>query len=373
MATILQLMVLEDDDDQYQTYSDTADDLNDEQVIYNLTRMKSAPEARDALLSSNFDCAIIDLNLDTSNPQEASGNGVLSEILKSHRFPVFVVSGNLGHLLPSIQGSVSTFLKLYDREKPNDEIFSEMKKIYLTGITDILGGRGDIEKKLGEIFWNHLANDLDVWTEKDNLHESALLRYTVSHLSEYLDTPSDQSGYYHEAEFYIKPPIREHIASGDIVQKGDMRYIVLSPACDISVRGIDDKEKPLINAKRITLAKLIKIQRQDFVDHGIIKETTNSSSRESALSKIITGQSDKHVFLPGYKMLHPSVADLQNLYSIDFDEYQSDYERIATVSSPFLKDIQAKFSAYYGRQGQPELNKGELIKEYKKELSPPVK
>lgn len=34
---------------------------------------------------------------------------------------------------------------------------------------------------------------------------------------------------------------------------------------------------------------------------------------------------------------------------------------IASINSVFHKDIQARFSHYYGRQGQPQLNKDEII------------
>jgi len=369
MTKVISLMIVEDDDDQYEIYRDAADDLSDDSVKWNLTRLKTAEEARSSLLSSEFDCAIVDLNLDPNDPSDSSGNDILSNIVGCHRFPVFVVSGNLGHLSVEIREKESSFLKFFDRDKPNVEIFNEIRQVYLTGITQILGGRGLIEENLGEIFWKHLANDLDVWPDKSDGQGKALLRYTVSHLSEYLDIPSGMDAFYHEAEFYIKPPIREYIATGDIVEKDDVRYIVLSPACDINVRGIDANGKPIINAKRIALAKLIKVQREDFIENGIIKNESNSGDRASALGKIVKGQSEKHIFFPGYKMLYPSVVDLQNLYSIGFDDYLAEYVRIATVSSPFLKDVQSRLSAYYGRQGQPDLNKEALIKQYKKNLS----
>jgi len=369
MSTTIRLLVVEDDEGQYETYSDTAEELRngDNGIQFELIRKTSSQDAQIALLSNDFDAAIVDLNLDATDSTEASGNDILEKIIGSHRFPVFVVSGNLGKLNEGIREKESLFLKCYDRDKPNKEIFDEIQNICGTGITRILGGRGLIEQKLAEIFWNHLAGDLDVWLESQNSSEKALLRYTVSHLSEYLDMPSEEKEFYSEAEFYIKPPIRKTIATGDIVEKDKERFILLSPACDIAIRGSD--EEPVINANRLTLARLIKVDRSSFIENNIIKDVTNGSGRESILKKIIHAQQDKYIFLPEYKELDASVVDLQNLYTIDFDQYRKFYKRIATIAGPFLKDIQSRFSSYYGRQGQPDLNKDGLLKKHKNDLS----
>jgi len=373
MSFEINLLIVEDDDDQYELYYETAEDFNknNQDFKFSITRKSDFDDAHEALLSRSFDAAIVDLNLKASEASEASGNKVLEKIVGDLRFPVFVVSGNLNMLDPVYEDKRSSFLKFYNRVDSNSDIFEEIRNIYSTGITRILGGRGEIESRLSEIFWNHLANDLDVWINKTISSEKALLRYALSHLNEYLDLSSDDRSFYEEAEFYIKPPIREHIATGDIIEsKNDaFRYIVLSPACDVEVRDIVEG-RPVINAKRITISKLINVDRGDFLANNIIREETNSSARESIISEIINGKRDKYHFLPEYKDLKSSVTDFQNLYAISFDEYLSDFNRIATVSGSFLKDIQCRFSSYCARQGQPDLNKDELVKKLKSKLSP---
>jgi hypothetical protein len=364
------LLIVEDDDFQYETYSDTASEMcsSQENVRFILTRKTNASSAKQALLSKGFDAAIVDLNLKASETQEASGNDVLKEIIGNLRFPVFVVSGNLNMLIPEIESKKSSFLRFYDRDTENKIIFQEIEKICLTGITRILGGRGLIEDKLTDIFWNHLANDLDVWTSKDTPSEKALLRYTVSHLSEYLDLSTGDTEYYEEAEFYIVPPIRQYISTGDIIEKDEIRYIVLSPACDITVRRVDAGGNPVINANRILIAKLIAFDRDKLLETGIIKGADGTKAVKSAIEKIIKGQQEKYIFLPEYKQLKASVVDLQNPYAIDFNEYKN-YTRIATVATSFLKEIQSRFSSYYARQGQPDLNKDKLVDKHKNALT----
>lgn len=361
MTDAIKILVVEDDSDQWQTYVDAANDTSSEELTIELTRYTSAAEARTGLLSNNFDGAIVDLNLSPDKPEEASGNEVLLQITGAHRFPVLVVSGNLGNLDPRI--NCSSFLRTYERDTPNDEIFGYLLKIYSTGITKILGGRGQIEKSLGEIFWRHLAHDFGNWDAGSLDSERTLLRYVVAHLAEYLDIPDGEDNFYHEAEFYVRPPIRKHIATGDIVERDGFRFIVLSPACDVAVRGEDGDGKPVINAERVVLAPLVEVARDRFLERQIIKAENGKKAVEKVLEKIIKGQRDKYALLPQYGDMYPAIVDLQNLHTLTLDEYL-DLNRIATVSGVFLKDIQSRFSAYYGRQGQPELKKDVLLGKY---------
>lgn len=369
MTKNINILIVEDNGDLYESYSDACEDLNNNEIRFELHREVTAEGAKMALLSNNFDGAIIDLNLDEEPVGTASGNFVLQEILGQHRFPVLVVSGNLGNLDEDIRQESSSFLKFYNRdEKPDVELFQELLSIYETGITNILGGRGEIEKRIGEVFWKHLAEDFSVWSSDSDNSEKTLLRYTLSHLSEYLDIPDGEHQFYHEAELYIKPPIREHIATGDIIEINEENFIVLSPACDIAVRNVENNI-PSINAKTIVLVPLIQILRADFLAHGIILEADNGSKREKALDEIIKGKREKYFFLPEYGSLPATVADFQNIESCTMAEY-TDGLRKATVAGVFLKEIQSRFSSYLARPGQPDLNKRQLLSSYKSRLSP---
>ncbi|WP_404983767.1 response regulator [Cobetia marina] len=359
----MNVLVVEDSEDMYDSYKDAAEDKSKDGFKIELHREVNADVAIEKLLSREFDGAIIDLNLDSQNPQAASGNVVLKAIVEQLRFPVCVVSGNLSNLDPDLSNKASAFLKFYNRDVSNDIIFNSLVDIYSTGITQILGGRGQIEKSLTKTFWNHFANNFDVWLGQDEFQERLLLRYTLSHLLEYLDEPNEDHKYYHEAEFYIMPPIKEVIATGDILDKDDEQYIVLSPSCDIVNRSPAGQE-PKINSERIVLALLHEVGVETFLREKIIKESSNKKERENILSDIIKGKRDRFLFLPGYSQIKPSVIDLQKIYTFSFEEVRS-YHRLATVSGVFLKDIQSKFSAYYGRQGQPDLNKVDLLNRYK--------
>lgn len=362
----INILVVEDDNHMYESYTDSTEDFKEQNINIKLFRETSVDTAVSALLSGKFDGAIIDLNLDQSIPMEAGGNNVLTEIIKRHRFPVLVVSGNLQNLDEKIREHESEFLKFMSRETSNTEIFNHLIKIYNTGITNILGGKGLIEKQLGEIFWNHLSENFQYFPNNSDASEKILLRYIASHLAEYLDIPDGENAHYHEAEFYIKPPVRKHISTGDIIKNNDKSYLVLSPACDVAVRN--DGTPIKINCEKILLAPIIKISKSDFIYHSIIKEEFSEKQRSNILSEIIKGKREKYCFLPEYGKMFPAVVDFQNIITITLAEFFK-FERIATVTSMFMKDIQSRFSSYLARQGQPDLNKDALLKKYKTLLS----
>lgn len=214
----------------------------------------------------------------------------------------------------------------------------------------------------------HIANIFPEWKPTSNNLERVLLRYTLSHLSEYLSLDEGDDVYFYNAEVYIKPPIREHIATGDIVDSDGKRHIVLSPSCDVAVRNVDNG-KPIINASKIILAPLIEISRSSFIEHGIIKESSNSSERDKTIREIVKGNREKFGFLPAYDNMYAAVIDFQNIITCDLDDFISK-NRMATISGSFLKDIQSKFASYLARQGQPDLDKNTLIKDCKEFISP---
>ena len=122
MTNTINVLVVEDDDDQWETYQDSATERTTEEVRIILYRYTSSREAQASLLSNSFDAAIVDLNLSPGEPGEASGNEVLLAIKESHRFPVLIVSGNLANLDEGVQ--TSGFLKTYHRDTPNEVIFN---------------------------------------------------------------------------------------------------------------------------------------------------------------------------------------------------------------------------------------------------------
>ncbi|MBY7946676.1 hypothetical protein KW479_21460 [Vibrio fluvialis] len=369
MPEIVKILVVEDDESAFESYQDSADEVSEEfaNITIQLINKQNPADALASISNDEFDGAIIDLNLDESSKAvEAEGNEVINSIYKKNRFPIKVISGNLGNLSPDIEDKKSPFLCFHTRDVENNQVFRDFVELYQTGITKILGRRGKLENMMSDVFWKHLANDMDGWS-KEGTDEETLLRYTLNHLNEYLDRSART---YNNKEFYIKPPIQKHIASGDIVQNGEQRFIVVSPACDIAPRD-GDGEIPKINANKIILCPLISVDRKDWLKRGVINEKQNKKEVKNALDKIVKNQDPKFHFLPEHGELQASISDFQNIDTCTMEQYVT-YDRLATVSTSFMKEVHARFVAYIGRQGQPDLNKRSLVERHAHTLVPPA-
>jgi len=366
MTQQLRILIVEDDESAIEAYEDSVEEFNDnceDNVEIQLSIKTTLDEAVNAIVEESFDGAIIDLNLDAGNANLASGNEVIRQVYKKHRFPLKIVSGNLANLDPLFEEEGSSFLRCHDREVENNTLFQDFLTLYKTGITKILGRRGELEAYLSEVFWKHLASDIEDWS-RDGITEQILLRYTLAHLNEYLDR---SQALYDGREFYIKPPIQNHIATGDVVRNNEGKiFLVVSPACDVAPRSVDG-DVPEINAKVIILCPAIKIDRQSWLESSLLSNGDGRRQIESKLDKIIKNQNPKHHFMPEHGDLPATVTDFQNIEVCTIEQYVT-FERVATVAVPFMKDIQARFVAYLGRQGQPDLDKRGLKDRYSPNL-----
>lgn len=348
----INLLIVEDEKQQLETYVDAIDEHNNNNE--NIIKYKVQEKAEDCinLLKSNeFDAAIVDLNLEGDSTDGASGNEVLKEIMKSHRFPIFVVTGTPGWLDKAIEKSI--FLQVIERTSVNNlDLLKMIEKFYLTGITKILGTRGKLEDLIQIIFWDHISDGFNYWLEKGS--EEALLRYSINHLTEYID----QTEKYYEPEQYITPPIKRGIATGDIVEKDGNRFVVMNPACDIATRVVGEEVKR--NSRVVTLVEILDLNEDILKSEGYIEQ--NKSLNRDKIRSFVSNSNGQFAFLPKYNNITCGIIDFKKISTIQFTDY-CNCNRLATIAMPFLKDIQSRFSQYYGRQGQPDLDKDRIVNE----------
>lgn len=70
--------------------------------------------------------------------------------------------------------------------------------------------------------------------------------------------------------------------------------------------------------------------------------------------------SNKYHFLPKYNSIKSGLINFQKLKSVRVKDFNENFERIASINSTFTKDIIARFSYYYSRQGSPDFNIDEI-------------
>ncbi len=347
----LNLLIIEDEESQLLLYSDAIDIFNkgsDVKIVKKIC--KNFDEGRQALISPVFDAAIIDLKLSSS--EDLEGRKLVESVYNKIRVPIFIVSGSISQIddIPE-----NALLKKKLRTEKMPLILSEIVSVYNTGITSFLRPNGIIDQKLSEIFWMNLSTDLTPWIKHNN--KKTLLRYILAHFQEHLEINIEGDFEdYHPSEVYIKPPIKTNIHTGDLLKIDSQLYLVLTPACDIVIQKYEMLEggvkKPVRKAEWIVLAKVI-----DF-DLNLFCLDKNKKIDKNLIHQYVRNNNYRYHFLPPLGKTNGFLIDFQSLSSVVMP---TSPERIASISSPFIKDIISRFSSYYSRQGQPTFGQNEII------------
>jgi len=362
----LKLLIVEDDPTVIAGYESSIKSYNktNNRIVILATIESDKDKAIDILRDSEniFDGAIVDLDLKQSGGEDSSGNEVIKEVKQNLRFPVFVISGT-AHNIENGLNEETSFFKVRNRDDDFDFI-EEITSIYDTGITEILNRKGTIEKYITEIFWRHLSNSLNLWvsdkTRSPEGKQKSLLRYTLSHLQEYLEITEDSDfENYHPSEIYITPVIKPRVFTGDIVvnKASGNHYIILTPSCDLAQSKakdilLVDIESPNsgLMGEKISIIKKGKGTKEQIDDsHSILRRIIRNN------------YSNKYHFLPKYSDIDGGLINFQKLTSIKVKTFESDFDRVASVNGNFTKDIVARFSYYYSRQGSPDFISDEIF------------
>ena len=195
--------------------------------------------------------------------------------------------------------------------------------------------------------------------EDENKIEKVLSRHLLAHLSESLKlTEEGEFEKCHPAEVYIMPPIKKDIFTGDILEnKASKEFVlVLTPACDMELRKRKNGENWITyrNADKIILVKLIEFNQIAEVSAYI--ETQSNTKKKEVERYVKNTKKERYYYLPSFGSRIPGfLIDFQDINRINADEINI-YNRVASVDEPFLKDIIAKFTAYYARQGSPDFD-----------------
>ena len=220
---VFRLLFVEDDQQELKSCEDAVEIYKREKRRkIDLVPCENIEEAS-SKLDNSIDGAIIDLKL---GEQGDEGNEVLRRINASHfRILVFILTGtpdNTNRDLPHIE-----IFKKGDPGSGYADLLDRFWGIYESGLTRIMGGRGQIENNLIKIFHYHLIPQIDIWIEygkTDSLRtEKALLRHTLNHLLQLLDDDEDRC---YPEEVYLKPPLTNEIRTGSLVEKKRQWHMV---------------------------------------------------------------------------------------------------------------------------------------------------
>lgn len=352
---MIKLLIVEDDEKQIELFKDTIESVNKK-----AEKIFDEPDYRTELESSikalerktAYDAAIIDLKLKAgSGADEFEGKELIARIYNRIRIPIVVYSGNVSQVE---EEETSLFLKRPRDRYTISDILTEVKKIFDTGITEILSAEGTLDNNLSQIFWSHLAPNLKYWISQPD--KKSLTRYVLSHIYEKLEI-DDYGDFenYNSAEVFIMPPIKKNIHTGDVfVTDSGSRYLVITPSCDIEIKKKKKTGELFRKADYLTVLKInefdLKIYCQDKegkIDKGLIHD-------------FVSNKSNRFQYLPPYLNDNGFIIDFEEVMTLKIN-IDTMVNRIASVTQVFLKDIISRFSQYYARQGQPLFAKSEEL------------
>lgn len=354
MAT-MKILLVEDDIQERNNCQDVVRDFNQENQE-NKVELIKAVNLEDALikLDYSFDGAIIDLKL---ADQGGEGNQVTRRIEESYfRIPVLILTGT-----PDDVERNKTVIEVFKKGDPGtgyDDILDCFWDIYNTGLTRIMGGRGLIEQTLENVFKNNLLPQKDKWVtygENDSARtERALLRHTLSHLLQLLDDDGDRC---FPEEVYLTPPLTDKIQTGSVVKEtnSEQRFVILNPACDLVIR-----KDGSCKTDRILLVEIE--EGNNVIDLALNGITNSKKKKEKHQTVFGNNHTNYYHWLPKTDFFEGGFLNFRKLTSLSGDEFENRFEKPAIQISPsFVKDIVARFSSYYARQGQPDIDFDQFI------------
>ncbi|HKQ38770.1 MAG TPA: response regulator [Verrucomicrobiae bacterium] len=351
--TAFKLLIVEDNNEDLNTCKASVVRYRDEhQREFNLYECKTVDDAT-RLLDNSFDGAIVDLKLANEGNE---GNQVLKRIADLNvRIPVAVLTGT-----PAAADAKLPHIGIFKKgETSYEDILDQLWGIHNSGLTRIMGGRGVLEQALSDVYNKNLLPQKEVWIKYGALcpgrTERALLRFTLNHLLQLLDEDSDQA---FPEEMYIAPPFKTRLMTGSVVRRklDGAQFVVLNPACDLVIRKNDQCKTDRF--------LLVEVEDQTSVTGAVLRDV-KKDKRERKLREVFhNNYTDYYHWLPETAVFPGGFMNFRKVTALDKSALDNYAESEVQICGTFIKDIVARFSSYYARQGQPDVDCERIIKTF---------
>ena len=342
------LLLVEDDHRDLRDFSETVERFHEDENRTIDPVVCATVEDAFSKLDDSFDGAIIDLRI---KGDDQAGNRVVDRILEEKiRVPTYILTGT-----PTSAGDYHNHIRIFTKGEADasfDALLRRLFAIYDTGLTRILGGRGTIESTLDRIFHESLMPHMGQWQTHGSQNpartEKALLRYILNHMIQIID---DDTDVYLPEEFYLHPPLTDQIRTGSILREKTERrlFVVMTPECDMVLRNGSVR-----NTDWILLAEVLTASE---VFPWTATSCDPSNSQRSQLDSACRNRTGHFHHLPKTDFLEQSFLNFRMLHAISEEQLENDFQLPpeGQISPAFVKDIVARFSSFYARQGQPEI------------------
>ena len=232
-----------------------------------------------------------------------------------------------------------------------------------TGLPEVARRLHDeLDRYAGSYVWQFLAERWDD-LKKNGLDTATLdriiRRRAVTHLGRIDGSDGDIAprAAIDPVDYYIYPPISEHIRLGEIIRrKGTTEFrVVLTPHCFLVVQpGQKVPRATHVLTARTILAKEIGSNLK-WSDKG--DRLADELRKRTAFPAAEIGKPPgRYCFLPRFLDIPDMYCDLMQLESLGFKTVVDDFERVAVLDWPFAEALQASLANLYGTVGVPSLD-----------------
>ena len=326
-------------------------------------------EAEERIADSPPDVVVLDL-LQSGGAAEhlRPGLGTRDFIWKNHFCPIIVHSAEPDHHVKSSEEH--PFMKSIKKGRESTAGVIQALREFNPQIQALKKAKKEIENSFGNSFSQAMRDVApQVFKETDaearQARIDAIKRAGIRRLAVLMDGQSDD-GILAPWEMYLCPPISKHIKLGDLIKRvssvesetaapsepSDF-FLVLTPSCDL----VEEQDR---DAK----VQNILVAQCGTTEQGLYRTSLKDLPRSDRKAKdlirkslLTAGHLDGVIPFPSYRDKIPTMtADLRNLNFVPIKNIGTDkeYERVASVDSPFRELISWAYMQIACRMGLPE-------------------
>ncbi len=250
-------------------------------------------------------------------------------------------------------------------DKTNDDLQNRIREILKLGIPQLARQLHDeIDKAAGSYLWGFLENNLDkivneTSPEINKFLERIIRKRAAIQICDLMPNNekfvSVQSRY--GLEYYIYPAFEnEYYNLGDIIRhktnNEDFR-VILTPHC--LLYGTNPKADYILTIQ----TESVNVILGEKLSNAKGDEEPNKKKKLSKWARS-PAQTDKapegrHWYLPKFLDIPHLYCDFLKINSLEYTKVKEEYNRIATLTTPYAEALQECFSSFYGSVGIPNI------------------
>lgn len=220
----------------------------------------------------------------------------------------------------------------------------------------------DLERTAGSYLWSFLEEQWSQLNQPSQLDvqvlERMIRRRAAIQIGD-IDPESEMSGMLerHAPEYYIYPAFeQQHYNLGDVLRsKQDTGnwHVILTPHCHLFKQPSQKKPR----AEHVLLVRAIEARQVlgKKLDNAQAQEPEKRTKKLGAWARSPAQTGGKpegrHWYLPSFLDIPHLFCDFLQVESVAYETVVHDFDRIATLTSPYAEALQSCFSGFYASVG----------------------